>query len=242
VHRPAVLLATVALALGAAACGSDDEEPAAGADAATPTATAETQPGGGGAAQAGCEPVEAPAPQPEQERRTPELELDPDVTYTATLQTNCGDVEIQLAVKDAPKTTASFVALARAGFYDGLTFHRISAPGGQDFVVQAGDPLGTGNGGPGYSVTEAPPEGVQYTRGVVAMAKTQIEDPGTSGSQFFIVTAEDSGLPPEYAVLGEVSDGDDAVSRIAAVPADPATEMPVDPVVISAIEIEESGG
>jgi cyclophilin family peptidyl-prolyl cis-trans isomerase len=121
-----------------------------------------------------------------------------------------------------------------------VTFHRIArSPDGGDFVVQGGDPTGTGQGGPGYSVTERPPEDAQYTRGVVAMAKTEIERPGTSGSQFFIVTAEDAGLPPDYAVLGRVVGGDEAVRRIAAVPSEEPLGTPQTPVVIRSIEISE---
>jgi peptidyl-prolyl cis-trans isomerase B (cyclophilin B) len=98
-------------------------------------------------------------------------------------------------------------------------------------VIQGGDPLGTGAGGPGYSVVESPPDDTRYTRGTVAMAKTATESPGASGSQFFIVTAEDAELPAEYALVGRVAAGEDAVERIASVPTD-QNERPVSPVVI----------
>ena len=120
----------------------------------------------------------------------------------------------------------------REHYFDGLTFHRIAKPAGKDFVIQGGDPLLTGNGGPGYSVVEPPSTGTQYLRGAVAMAKTDNEPPGTSGSQFFIVTAKDSKLPPEYALLGRVIGSTKAVRRIARLTTDPISEMPLDPVVI----------
>jgi cyclophilin family peptidyl-prolyl cis-trans isomerase len=95
-------------------------------------------------------------------------------------------------------------------FFDGTVFHRI-VPG---FVIQGGDPTGTGGGGPGYTTVDKPPASTRYTHGAVAMAKTQTEAPGTSGSQFFVVTAQDAGLPPDYAVLGNVVKGLAVVDRI----------------------------
>jgi peptidyl-prolyl cis-trans isomerase B (cyclophilin B) len=179
----------------------------------------------------------------------PSLKVAPGHTYTAQLITNFGDIAIKLDAKNNPKTVANFVALARKGFYDKLTFHRIArSPNRGDFVIQGGDPQGTGVGGPGYTVVEAPPKNTRYTRGVVAMAKTQAEAPGTSGSQFFIVTAEDAELPPEYAVLGKVTKGMNAVSAIAATPtgppsaSDPTGEKPRKPVVIRQVKIIEARG
>jgi cyclophilin family peptidyl-prolyl cis-trans isomerase len=125
--------------------------------------------------------------------------------------------------------------LAEKGFYDGTTFHRV-APG---FVIQGGDPLGNGQGGPGYSVTEAPPQDTTYKNGLVAMAKTEVEPPGTSGSQFFVVTAPaDAGLPPDYAVLGEVTEGMDTVDAIAALgdPSDPS-QKPTQVVTIDKVTV-----
>jgi peptidyl-prolyl cis-trans isomerase B (cyclophilin B) len=163
----------------------------------------------------------------------PNTLLPRDKPATLVLQTNCGEIDIALDVKRAPRTASSVAYLVRKGFYDGLSFHRIAKlPTGGDFVIQGGDPTGTGNGGPGYSVHERPPANLQYTRGVVAMAKTEIEPSGTSGSQFFIVTAQDAGLPSDYALLGKVSKGDDVVSKIAAQPTD-ASEHPTHPVVIA---------
>src|SRR5205814_4108970 len=172
-----------------------------------------------------------PKPKPDGELDRPSLKIAKSKRWTATLQTSCGTIRMSLDVKQQPKTVASFVYLAKRGFFDGLTFHRIArSPDGSDFVVQGGDPTGSGQGGPGYSVTERPPSDAQYARGTVAMAKTEVEAPGTSGSQFFIVTAQDAGLPPDYAILGHVVGSDAALRKMAATPADPRTERPTTPV------------
>jgi peptidyl-prolyl cis-trans isomerase B (cyclophilin B) len=161
--------------------------------------------------------------------------LDSAKTYVATVSTSMGDFEITLDSKQAPKTGGSFKSLADKGFYDKLTFHRV-VPG---FVIQGGDPNGDGTGGPDYSVEEAPPQDLKYTKGVVAMAKTQDEPAGTSGSQFFVVTANDAQLPPDYALLGKVTSGQDVVDKIGRVKTDD-TEKPVKPVSIKSIKVSES--
>ena len=150
--------------------------------------------------------------------------------------TSCGEVDIALDVRHAPRTTASFVYLVRHGFYDGLTFHRIVT----GYVIQGGDPEGNGQGGPGYTVTEAPPPGLRYTRGVVAMAKTATDPRGASGSQFYIVTAPATALPADYALLGRVVGPNAAVNAIDSVPNDPTTNSPLEPVVIDRVTISQS--
>jgi peptidyl-prolyl cis-trans isomerase B (cyclophilin B) len=137
-------------------------------------------------------------------------------------------MEIRLDVKDNPKTTASFAHLVRRKFYDGDDFHRIIA----GFVIQGGDPLNNGLGEPGYRVVEDPGANTRYPIGTVAMAKSQADPPGASGSQFFVVTGDDTPLDPVYAVVGRVTKGKDVADRISQVETDPATDMPVDPVVI----------
>lgn len=217
-------------ALGGCGSGSDEGDGSTSADAGETTPTAQTT--------SACTPVDAPVPKSEARQRRPREQLDPSRTWTATVTTNCGAFAITLDVRRAPRTASSFAALARSGFYDGLSFHRI-APG---FVIQGGDPLGNGQGGPGYSVEEPPPRDVAYTHGVVAMAKTATDPDGTSGSQFFIVTGEDAQLPPQYALLGEVTQGIDVVDRIGALPLkseDPQGDAPVDPVLIERVEIGE---
>jgi peptidyl-prolyl cis-trans isomerase B (cyclophilin B) len=151
------------------------------------------------------------------------------------MKTPAGAMTMAFYYDVAPNTSSNFLTLAQEGFFDGLTFHRIVA----GFVIQGGDPSGDGSGGPGYSVVEAPPGGLSYTKGIVAMAKTATEKPGTSGSQFFVVTGEDTMLPPVYALVGEVTAGLDVVDRIAAVPVD-ASDRPAEPVVIETITVAES--
>jgi peptidyl-prolyl cis-trans isomerase B (cyclophilin B) len=161
------------------------------------------------AGAAGCKQV--PAPKPKQiSYGAPKQTVTKGEALTAVAETSCGSFEIALDTERAPKTVNSFVFLTEKGFYDGLSFHRV-APG---FVIQGGDPLGNGTGGPGYSVDEKPPANLAYTKGVVAMAKSGAEPPGRSASQFFVVLAPDAGLPPEYALVGKVSEGIDVVERI----------------------------
>ena len=157
----------------------------------------------------GCKQVEAPKPK-HVSYEAPKQVVAKGEKLTAKVETSCGTFDIALASSQAPKTVNSFVFLSKKGFYDGLTFHRV-AP---EFVIQGGDPLGTGTGGPGYSVDEKPPANLAYTKGVVAMAKSSAEPPGRSGSQFFVVLSADAGLPPEYALVGRVDKGLDVVERI----------------------------
>ena len=180
----------------------------------------------------GCEKVEAPAAKTVSFEK-PEQVLKGGEEATAVVKTSCGSFEIALDTKRAPKTANSFAFLAEEGFYDDLTFHRV-APG---FVIQGGDPEGTGTGGPGYSVDEKPPANLAYTKGVVAMAKSSAEPPGRSGSQFYVVTAPDAGLPPEYALVGKVSEGYDVVEKIDALGT--PEEKPKQTVVIEEMTIEQ---
>jgi peptidyl-prolyl cis-trans isomerase B (cyclophilin B) len=161
------------------------------------------------ASAGGCRQVEAPKPKTVS-LRAPKQTVKKGEKLTAVVKTSCGTFDIALDTTRAPKTVNSFAFLSEQGFYDGLTFHRI-APG---FVIQGGDPLGNGTGGPGYSVDEKPPSKLAYTKGVVAMAKSSAEPPGRSGSQFFVVLGADAGLPPEYALVGKVNKGLDVVERI----------------------------
>ena len=177
-------------------------------------------------------PKEQPA---EQTAKAPTLRLSPSKTYTATVKTNLGTFAIELDPKRAPRTGGSFVTLARKGFYDGLTFHRI-APG---FVVQGGDPNGDGTGGPGYLIREAPPRNLVYKQRVVAMAKGGDQPAGTSGSQFFIVTGRDAGLPPDYALLGKVTKGFGTVRKMDAL-ATGQDGPPSKKIVMKKVTIKES--
>jgi cyclophilin family peptidyl-prolyl cis-trans isomerase len=230
---PAVPVLLLAAALVAGCGGSGNKSTSS---AAKPKAAPTAQSGTTSSTQkAECRKVTAPNSKPEGNLPEPTLTLDSSKSYTATVETSCGTFDIALDVKQDPKTSASFTSLARKGFYDNTTFHRVI----QGFVIQGGDPEGNGQGGPGYKVVERPPKDTKYTSGVVAMAKTAIEDPGTSGSQFFVVAGPDAQLPPDYAVLGKVTSGMDVVSTIDAVPTGP-NDMPLDPVVIKKITVNES--
>jgi peptidyl-prolyl cis-trans isomerase B (cyclophilin B) len=187
--------------------------------------------GSGGTSASGCREVSEPKPKNVSFER-PEQVVQKGEQLTAVVETSCGTFEIALDTERAPKTANSFAFLAGEGFYDGLTFHRVA----QGFVIQGGDPLGTGTGGPGYSVDEKPPPNLAYTKGVVAMAKSSAEPPGRSGSQFFVVLGADVGLPPEYALVGKVSGGFDVVERIGEL-GTPAEE-PKQTVLIDSITIE----
>jgi peptidyl-prolyl cis-trans isomerase B (cyclophilin B) len=211
-----------------AACGGGEE----GNEAVAPPPAAT---GTDGAVEGGCRPVEAPGPRSEGTETVPTTALDGDATYEVDVVTSCGTFTITLDQEASPQTTASFVALAERGFFASTVFHRI-VPG---FVIQGGDPTGTGTGGPGYTTEDTPAPDTAYTKGVVAMAKTPQDPPGTAGSQFFIVTGSDVGLPPEYAVIGTVTDGMDAVERIAVL-GDPNTELPTQPVVVERMEVRKT--
>jgi peptidyl-prolyl cis-trans isomerase B (cyclophilin B) len=229
----AAILACLALVL--AGCGDDSSEPDS-SDAPEAAATEEAAPAGNENLPEGCEDVEKPGPKDVGELAKPKEKLDKDKTYVATISTTCGDIEVTLDAKRAPVTGGAFKYLADQQFFDGTTFHRI-VPG---FVIQGGDPAGDGTGGPGFSVEEAPPKDLQYTEGIVAMAKTAAEPAGTSGSQFFIVTGSDAlTLPPDYALLGEVTNGMDVALKIGEIQSDPNTGEPLATVVIKSITVSE---
>jgi peptidyl-prolyl cis-trans isomerase B (cyclophilin B) len=184
-----------------------------------------------------CVKAQAPAPKGAQSIPKPTTKLAPSKRYVVRLTTNCGTIDIQLAVGSSPRTTASFAYLVKRGFYDNLTFHRVAA----GFVIQGGDPNGDGSGGPGYTVVEPPPSGLRYTTGTVAMAKTSTDPSGASGSQFFIVTANSTPLPPQYALVGNVVGSMAGVDAIAKLPTDPPQDgAPTTPVVIRSATLSAS--
>ncbi len=206
----------LAVALLATGCGGGKGLGTPFGKRATAPAVASTEPVAAPTVDAaGCRIVRAPKPRRAGHLGKPTLRLGAHrKRRQVALDTNCGRIVIALAIRRAPRTASSFASLVRKRFYDRLTFHRIVA----DFVVQGGDPLGVGRGGPGYRVVERPPRSVRYTRGLVAMAKAAVDPAGTSGSQFFIVTARNAGLPPDYALIGRVTRGMGTVEKIAAEP------------------------
>jgi cyclophilin family peptidyl-prolyl cis-trans isomerase len=182
----------------------------------------------------GSDEAEAPEPRDPGSHEAPTEPLPSGKTYALTFDTSHGSFTVTLDTELAPNTSASLVALARDGYFDETIFHRI-APG---FVIQGGDPTQTGTGGPGYSTVDVPPSDAAYTKGVVAMAKSAVEAPGTAGSQFFVVTADDAGLLPEYAIVGEVTDGLDVVEHIGTLGDE--QQQPTEPVVIRTVTVTES--
>jgi peptidyl-prolyl cis-trans isomerase B (cyclophilin B) len=220
--RLATLLLLPVLAL--AGCGGDDGGSDDSEAAGTTTSSSTT---------GGCTDVTPPT-LPADAQTKPTKKLDAAKTYTLIVATNCGIFRIKLDQKLAPNTAASLVSLVEKEYFNGVTFHRV-VPG---FVIQGGDPTGTGTGGPGYQTVDAPPKGTKYTRGVVAMAKTLDEPRGAAGSQFFIVTGDDAGLPPDYAVVGEVTEGMNTIEKIDALGV--GDGPPSQPVVIDKITIEVS--
>lgn len=164
------------------------------------------------------------------------MAIDTSKSYTATLHTTVGDMQVELFPKDAPKTVNNFVFLAREGFYNNVKFHRII----KGFMVQTGDPTGTGAGGPGYRFADEPVTR-DYKRGIVAMANA---GPNTNGSQFFIMHA-DYALPKNYTIFGQVNDakGLETLDKIAAVPVTrgPSGEnsVPTQDIRISSVDISE---
>lgn len=163
----------------------------------------------------------------------PEMAIDTDKDYTAVIRTDKGDITCRLFADQSPRTVNNFVFLAREGFYDGVIFHRVI----EGFMIQGGDPTGTGTGGPGYRFEDelqaARDHG--YRMGTLAMANA---GPDTNGSQFFI-THQDVGLPPQYSVFGKTIDGMEVVDAIARTPTD-RSDRPTDDVVIETVEIRES--
>ena len=163
----------------------------------------------------------------------PEMVIDPDASYTATIRTNRGTITCRLFADESPRTVNNFVFLARDGFYDGVIFHRVI----RDFMIQGGDPTGTGTGGPGYQFEDEldAARNRGYRMGTLAMANA---GPDTNGSQFFI-THVDAPLPPNYSVFGKAIDGQDVVNDIATSRTD-GSDRPHEDVVIETIEISES--
>jgi cyclophilin family peptidyl-prolyl cis-trans isomerase len=163
-----------------------------------------------------------------------DLQIDKEKTYQAVLHTTEGDITIDLNAIDTPITANNFVKLARENFYDNTIFHRVI----DGFMIQGGDPTGTGTGGPGYKFDDEPFTG-EYTRGTVAMANS---GPNTNGSQFFIMHA-DTALPKNYVIFGKVSEGLEAVDKIATAETTPSlggeNSKPVNPVKITSVDILE---
>jgi cyclophilin family peptidyl-prolyl cis-trans isomerase len=160
----------------------------------------------------------------------PEMVIDPAKTYTATIETSAGNMTAELFASEAPRTVNNFVFLAREGFYDDVIFHRVIS----GFMIQGGDPDGSGRGGPGYQFDN---EDVarEYLRGTLAMANA---GRNTNGSQFFVMHA-DYALPPDYTIFAKLSAGEDVIDAIANAPKG-AQDRPVQPIAIKSVTITEA--
>jgi peptidylprolyl isomerase len=235
--------------------GNDDTAPAASTPSATATASASpgadatpgeqtgtVDPGTPATATVACGgkvPAAASEPKP-QFQGPPPMTVDPKTTYTATLETSCGSIVIQLDPKQAPQTTNSFVFLAQQGYFDGTFFHRVVDP---IDVIQGGDPTGSGSGGPGYAIPDELTGSESYTAGTVAMANAGAN---TGGSQFFIITGpQGTNLDgnPAYTIFGQVAEGLDVAKEINALTAvDDGTfdGAPTEAVYIDRVTIQES--
>ena len=197
-------IAGLALAL-TAACGGDDEEPVS-TPAATPTPTQTME-----------QTKERPQVMSKQYDAYPDMVIDEGKKYTATMETSKGTIVLELFADEAPRTVNNFVFLAREGFYDGVIFHRVI----DGFMIQGGDPTGTGMNGPGYRFADEPVRR-QYLAGTLAMANA---GPNTNGSQFFIMH-QNFNLPPSYTIFGMATSGQDVVDAIATTPRSPTDRPP----------------
>jgi peptidyl-prolyl cis-trans isomerase B (cyclophilin B) len=220
---------------------SDASTPAAGS---TTPASTPTSSGGLAAGQklaAGCTAPPANQTTPKQQKEVPAKATAAGKTFVATVKTTCGDLTFELDGTKAPQTVASFINLAKTGFWAPSPCHRVTTEG--IFVLQCGDPTGTGQGGPGYTfgIENAPKDG-KYATGVLAMARTQ--DPNSNGSQFFI-TYKETQLPTAgggYTIFGKVTKGLDIVEKIAAnkaLPPSPTDGTPVSPISILSVSVTE---
>lgn len=181
----------------------------------------------------------APASERKTWKQAPEMKINLEKKYVATLKTSLGDIKVELFAKDTPKTVNNFVFLARENFYNGTIFHRII----KDFMIQGGDPLGTGEGDPGYSFNDELPAKSSYEAGIMAMANA---GPNTQGSQFFICNGEKAkklDSRPNYTQFGKVIEGMDVVLKISSVEVGPnfsgEVSQPKVPPVLQSVTIEE---
>ena len=220
----------IVLAVAIAGCGSSAKH---SASTTTPAASSTSSTTASGSS--GCRTVPVPAPKPSGHLPVPHLKLDPHRTYTVTIVTNCGTFALALDVTQSPKTSASFYSLVKRGFFDGVTFHRVAA----GFVIQGGDPTGTGTGDPGYMFADEFDPNLNFdVPGRMAMANS---GPGTNGSQFFITEVPTTHLNQKHTIFGQCDQPSlSIVSAIARVQRD-ADDKPVQPVVLNKVTIVKEG-
>lgn len=164
--------------------------------------------------------------------KAPDMIIDPAKKYSAVISTSKGDITVDLTADSTPLTVNNFVFLAKDGFYDGVIFHRVI----KDFMIQTGDPLGNGTGGPGYKFADEIKNDQEFSgKGILAMANS---GPNTNGSQFFITHAETPWLNGAHTIFGKVTDGMDVVDAIATAQTG-ANDKPVEDILITSIDIIE---
>jgi cyclophilin family peptidyl-prolyl cis-trans isomerase len=229
-----LLVAGLPLAVVAAGCGATPALNVAAGSTATPAAAT---PAASNACWSDEQRVEGDDAMPRQYTQQPAMRIYPEKSYTGVLQTNKGTIEVELFPEDAPVTVNNFVCLAEDGYYDNTPFHRIV----KGFVIQGGDPTGTGSGGPGYKFADEP-IARDYERGMLAMANA---GPDTNGSQFFVVLEDLRGkLPKNYTIFGQVTGGIDVVEAIANTPTRTGrsgeNSSPTEPVTLEKVTISES--
>jgi peptidylprolyl isomerase len=239
-RRLLLALPAVVTAIGAlTACGGQAAQPAPKSQSeqgAAPAKPVDQKPAAAAASPAAVAASGKPAGK--SFAGPPPMSIDQNKQYIATIKTSQGEMKAELYAKDAPNTVNNFVFLARDGFYNGVIFHRII----KDFMVQTGDPTGTGTGGPGYRFQDELKGPQGYTKGTLAMANA---GPNTQGSQFFICHGPGAErLPKNYTIFGKVTSGVEALDKIAGVPVRPSpngeNSSPVDPPKIDSIEISEA--
>ncbi len=230
--RPTIAVLAAVMVSIALACGSEEPTPTIAPAPATatpaPTSTVDLT-----SVNQTNEPIQGET-MPKQYSAPPPMTIDPTAKITATMHTSAGAITFELFASEAPNTVNNFVFLAREGFYDGVIFHRII----RGFMVQSGDPDGTGMGGPGYSFADEPVTR-DYLPGTLAMANA---GPNTNGSQFFIMHQE-AALPKNYTIFGQATEGLDVVDALANTPVTTSNtgerSRPVEPPTIERIEISE---
>ena len=229
-----LLMAALPLAILSTGCGA--APPLRVAAVGTPNPAVAT-PADAAACWLGNQRIEGNDTMPRQYTGQPAMRIDPTKSYTGVLQTNKGSIEVEFFPEDAPTTVNNFVCLAEDGYFENTPFHRIV----KGFVIQGGDPTGTGSGGPGYKFADEP-IARDYERGTLAMANA---GPDTNGSQFFVVLEDLRGkLPKNYTIFGRVTEGMDVVDAIANTPTRTGrsgeNSTPTEPVTLEKVTISES--
>jgi peptidyl-prolyl cis-trans isomerase B (cyclophilin B) len=228
-------LALAALAVALTACGGSSSGGSADTVAPQSSSTGSSTASSPAAATGGCQAVPAAKPSPQQFSHEPKVTI-ARTAYTATIDTNCGTIVVKLDGKNAPHTVNSFAFLAGKHYFDNTPCHRLTTSG--IYVLQCGDPTGTGSGGPGYTIPDENLKGAKYPAGTLAMANTG--QPHSGGSQFFFCYAN-TRLPPQYTPFGKVTSGLDVLKKIAAAGTDdsngPGDGAPKQPVVITSFTV-----